>query len=452
MKDDEKQMLRIMIFLITIIIFVLEISPIFLFLKSILTKKVVVLIVLAKLFYELLMWGHYQLGILENASFIHSLIVFILLIPLMFLKKNLLLSAYIINLTLLLQNVSQSVYERFDGSLVNVITMFVHEDKLAFQVYLISERFIVAGLTFMLAWVLAKVFTRFDVISKLVELPMNKKNMIAGICIIVLTICMLEIGPFLLFDDFRYELWQQLIGNAFYFIIPFLAAWLGTYVSNYLRERQISEQAINYAAELERMNDEMKKFKHYYTNMLAGIQEYIQQGDLEGLKKIHIAMSEHLQEIKFQETDIYNELKNVDSEGLRGVLKNKLAQIKAPTRMTLHIPETIRIVSAKDELRLIRYLGILLDNSIEATFGVQDSFIAVGMVEKNQRIEITVVNNGVVEKDRQALNKGRSSKGEGRGIGLASIQEYFSRKKHGYLQIDIQQNTCQVFMVYPLHK
>ncbi|MFK4567010.1 GHKL domain-containing protein [Enterococcus sp. UD-01] len=429
--------------------FILELSPIFIFLKKTLTKREVLILILCKLGYELFLLAHYHLPLFESFPFAHSIYIFVLLIPLYYFTKNLILAALLVDLSLLIKDVCQAIYEYFDHIFYGFISTQIPSERISYYVYSISWRLLVGVSIILFSLALMKLLNYFEIIKKIREIPMDIINICVGSIVILLTICMVEIGVFFIFTDYRYLLWQQLVGSLAYFIVPLLVIWISVYSGKYFNERQTSKQAIIHAQELELASLELRKFKHDYTNMLVGMQEYIKQGNIEGMKEFHEAIKENLNQIEVQESSLYFQLTNMDSAGMRGVVSNKIARAKEDNiSISLHIPEKVKIINSKDELRLVRYLGILLDNSIEAVGKYTDGRISLGIFQEEEKLEIVVINNHIKQENFIAMQHGHSTKGKGRGLGLKSIMDFFRKKKNGYLEIDIKDDTCKITMVY----
>ncbi|MBQ6805836.1 MAG: GHKL domain-containing protein [Lachnospiraceae bacterium] len=86
------------------------------------------------------------------------------------------------------------------------------------------------------------------------------------------------------------------------------------------------------------------------------------------------------------------------------------------------------------EYELVEMLGILLDNAIEALEKVQISkkCLQISVKEEQEKIKVLVANNGVdckKENINRFFDRGYSSKGENRGIGLPKLKYLVDGKK-----------------------
>ena len=76
---------------------------------------------------------------------------------------------------------------------------------------------------------------------------------------------------------------------------------------------------------------------------------------------------------------------------------------------------------------LLRGLGILIDNAIEAV-PEKEGQIRIVLLQEEKELYIAVVNNYAAEPNLNALSaKGYTTKGTGRGTGLSSYRKILSR-------------------------
>ena len=197
-------------------------------------------------------------------------------------------------------------------------------------------------------------------------------------------------------------------------------------------ERQKLEQQKKYIESLERNNNEIRKFKHDFNNIILGLEGYITNNEVDNIK-----LRDYF----------YNNIKDFNTKiELDNIVLSHLNNIKVPSIKNLL---TNKIISAQNndfkvnicieneiddfyvnEMQLSRVLGIFLDNSLEAGLELDDNrFLELIILKVNKTIVIQITNtfkNTNLNID-QINESGYSSKGENRGIGLSSANDIISK-------------------------
>ncbi len=189
------------------------------------------------------------------------------------------------------------------------------------------------------------------------------------------------------------------------------------------------ERLLEYTDNLEMMYTDMQKFRHDYINILLSMSEYIRSRDVEGLstyfdQKI-LPISEGMQNNNYK----LGTLQNVKVQELKGILSSKLIRAQE-----LHIDAVVEAVEPieavnMDSVKLCRCLGIILDNAIEEAVKCESSNLRVALVKRTGGVLIAVANS--CQPDGPELHrifeKGFSTKGTGRGLGLSNLREIVSQ-------------------------
>ena len=203
-------------------------------------------------------------------------------------------------------------------------------------------------------------------------------------------------------------------------------------------EKQKLEQQKKYIESLEKNNNEIRKFKHDFNNIILGLEGYITSNEVNNIK-----LRDYF----------YNNIKNLNTKiELDNIVLSHLNNIKVPSIKNLL---TNKIISAQNndfkvnisvedeidnfyvnEMQLSRILGIFLDNSLEAGLELDNNrFLELIILKVNKTIVIQITNtfkNTNLDID-QINESGYSSKGENRGIGLSSANDIIS--KHNMILI-----------------
>ena len=197
-------------------------------------------------------------------------------------------------------------------------------------------------------------------------------------------------------------------------------------------EKQKLEQQKKYIESLEKNNNEIRKFKHDFNNIILGLEGYITSNEVNNIK-----LRDYF----------YNNIKNLNTKiELDNIVLSHLNNIKVPSIKNLL---TNKIISAQNndfkvnisvedeidnfyvnEMQLSRILGIFLDNSLEAGLELDNNrFLELIILKVHKTIVIQITNTFKnTNLDIDKINEsGYSTKGENRGIGLSSANDIISK-------------------------
>lgn len=198
-------------------------------------------------------------------------------------------------------------------------------------------------------------------------------------------------------------------------------------------EKQKLEQQKKYIESLEKNNNEIRKFKHDFNNIILGLEGYITSNEVDNIK-----LRDYF----------YNNIKNFNTKiELDNIVLSHLNNIKVPSIKNLL---TNKIISAQNndfkvnicvddeinnfyvnEMQLSRILGIFLDNSLEAGLELEHNrFIELIILKANKTIVIQITNTFYnTNLDIDKINEsGYSTKGKNRGIGLSSADDIINKQ------------------------
>lgn len=194
-----------------------------------------------------------------------------------------------------------------------------------------------------------------------------------------------------------------------------LAKWIDRRISTYQ-----NELIQTHYAEVENMYRQMRGWRHDYRNHIQTMKSYAAEGDL-------AAISRYLDEL-----DV--DLKTVDTVIKTGnrmadaILNSKISLARArhiPVNAAAQIPYALHI----SEIDLCVILGNLFDNAIEASLALPEDrrMIRVYMDMKGSQLYISFTNFTAQKKQEKTGGRFRSTKGKGRGFGLARIDAVVER-------------------------
>jgi len=193
-----------------------------------------------------------------------------------------------------------------------------------------------------------------------------------------------------------------------------------------MRNQQIQyERLTEYTENLEQMYTNMQKFRHDYINILLSMSEYIRSRDIDKLEQY---FNNNIMPISMNmKSNTYKlgSLHNLKIQELKGIISSKI--IKA---QEMNIDANVEVVEPVDYINmepvnLCRSVGIILDNAIEEAVHCEQPFVHVALVKKGGSMLIVVSNSSrpTTPELHKIFEKGFSTKGENRGLGLNNLRE-----------------------------
>ena len=180
----------------------------------------------------------------------------------------------------------------------------------------------------------------------------------------------------------------------------------------------------DYIKNLEQLNEKTIAFRHDYKNILSGLSGYLKDGKIEEMKS-YLSEIIHTTDRSLEEQDFaWKELKYIYPLELKGFLYEKMLLTYAQKiKMEVQIDNQFELrCSYMNDI--IRILGIFIDNAIEETANLEDGYIIIMAVNSESGGVFSVINNYKKKPDLALMQqKGYSTKGEGRGMGLYWAEE-----------------------------
>ena len=210
-------------------------------------------------------------------------------------------------------------------------------------------------------------------------------------------------------------------------------------------ENQKLEQQKKYILALEKNNNEIRKFKHDFNNIILGLDGYINNDDFdkEKLKKyFNSTIMNFNNNIELNDI-VIAKLDSIKVSSLKSLITNKvLVAQNNNIDIDINIQGKINDFYT-DEMQLSRVLGILLDNAIEASLELtHDKKIEMNIIQIDKTTDIQISNtfNNTGTPIADFNKEGFSTKGTNRGLGLNSAHE-IANKLNILLNTEIDGNT-----------
>ena len=192
----------------------------------------------------------------------------------------------------------------------------------------------------------------------------------------------------------------------------------------------IAQQQL-YERDLEAIRQEVRAFRHDYKNLLAGLSEQADEGELDQLRAALSELDTGFDRRIGEKIQASTQIGNVRVPQVRSLLLSKLAvmaQKGIDCRLEALYPmERVGM----DVWDFTRCLGILLDNAAEAAAETETPWVEIVLLSQKGRLSLRVSNPyiGAIDPDK-IWTEGFSTKGEGRGLGLPGYQRILEDYPH----------------------
>ena len=193
------------------------------------------------------------------------------------------------------------------------------------------------------------------------------------------------------------------------------------------QQTSLRQQAI-YIEKMEEMQSELRRFRHDFKNMMAGMYLQVKEGDLDAVQTFIQEVTGDFDRQVGGQIRLLNQLGNIRVPEVKSLLLEKLAVMRQEEICceleALSLFETTRMRGTD----LCRCLGILLDNAMDEVRGKKDGRIHLMISSRNGCTTFRIKNTlyGAVDFGRLGT-AGYTTRGNGRGIGLESYGRILKR-------------------------
>ena len=212
----------------------------------------------------------------------------------------------------------------------------------------------------------------------------------------------------------------------------------------YKRNMQEIENYYKYTLQIEKINHEMRKFRHDYVNILSTLSDFIREEDMEGLRDYFHSEILPMQDSMQMNAIKINGIENLHVHEIKGLLTTKILQAQEKNiRISIEVPESIEKIDMPI-INLSRVIGILLDNAIEASEKInEEPLIRIAFI-KNEDTSVTFIVMNKCEPDMPKVHtlfqENFSTKGKNRGLGLSTLKELTDSTTNVLLDTTIDNN------------
>ena len=193
----------------------------------------------------------------------------------------------------------------------------------------------------------------------------------------------------------------------------------------YKRKLQEIEAYYEYTLRIESINNEMRKFRHDYVNILTTLSDYIREDDMPGLRKY---FDEHIVPMKDKlktRSIKMNGIEKLKVREIKGLITTKIIQAQEKRiPISIEVPDEIDRISM-NTVELSRIIGIIVDNAIEASENLEEPLINIAFIDNEEAVTFIVMNkcSDDIPKIHELFEQGFSTKGDNRGLGLSTLKE-----------------------------
>lgn len=207
--------------------------------------------------------------------------------------------------------------------------------------------------------------------------------------------------------------------------------------------RLIKSETLKLEAEQQRFYNEslnstlfnLRRFKHDWKNNLAVINSMLAMNKIDELK---VYMSEL---IDASTHDVNTAIYNIKNAGLFGIITSKINHAKdMGVEVEFEMTGEIEDIPGIKVSELCEVIGIFIDNAIEEASNI-DKKICINIYSHDRFIEISISNSCTSRPDMKLIYEaGVSSKGTGRGMGLAIARKIIGEYKNMQHICDYEDN------------
>ncbi|WP_412989263.1 sensor histidine kinase [Pediococcus siamensis] len=247
----------------------------------------------------------------------------------------------------------------------------------------------------------------------------------------------------------------QAASIVIFMLIIILMSWqMQFFIKTYAVQQNIKDEGIrnqqlhDYLASIEQQYTELRQFKHDYQNIMLSMTELVKHDDRTELQEYlnELKNKKHLNE-SLSKVSI-SELDHLKNETLRGLIIQKFFEArKQGVELVLEI-EQENLLIEKQLVDIVRIVGVLLDNAIEQAEKMPDHKVGCALIKTNDTVEISVENSVTLPFNLQKIfERGYSSKGSNRGLGLANVKELINQNVNFYLDTQLIQQKLRITLI-----
>lgn len=217
-----------------------------------------------------------------------------------------------------------------------------------------------------------------------------------------------------------------------------------------LKDNQLADLT-SYVQQIETMYGELRSFRHDYQNVLISLNESIKTKDLAVIEDTYNTILNKEGIVLEDEHYSLAKLDNLKTLPIKGIISTHVIQAwQKNIPVHLEIDDVIQDEPI-DILDYVRITSILLDNAIEAAEKSENPFLTIVFLKnaEDNEVKLLIENscpNEVIDITK-VFKKGYSTKGKGRGLGLANVQTILQSYMNLSLQTEFQTGVFRQVLI-----
>lgn len=199
-------------------------------------------------------------------------------------------------------------------------------------------------------------------------------------------------------------------------------------------KKRTEAELMNYVQKIESLTLSVRQRQHDFTNMLLSLGGYVYAEDCDQDK-----LKEYFEKICAVNEDEYrifsemSKIRNIQIPELKALIFSKMMQAQDNNvEVDLEINKEVSDTGIEN-LELIRIIGILLDNAIEAAAECDFPSVRLAIIQKEDETTFIVMNTTGNKLALNLISSNASSKGDNRGLGLSIIQKILTKYENKVL-------------------
>lgn len=218
--------------------------------------------------------------------------------------------------------------------------------------------------------------------------------------------------------------------------MSFLSKQIDKQISAY--QRELIE---THYKEVDNMYRKMRTWRHDYRNHIQVMKALAAEGNLAGIQ-------DYLDKLDTDLTTVDTVIKT--GNAMADAILNSKISLAQSKNIPTHVDASIPVKLSMSELDLCCILGNLFDNAIEASLALppEKRLIRVYMDMKGTQLYISFTNFTASAKKEKISGRFATTKGEGHGFGLVSIDTIVSRLD-GYLSRNSEDGAFSTEILIP---
>ncbi len=198
-----------------------------------------------------------------------------------------------------------------------------------------------------------------------------------------------------------------------------------------LEQKELTQQSFyEYTIQLEQMNREIRQVQHDYSNILLAIRGYIEQENMEGLKNYFEKVTSTTQSPSIHSLQ---QLENIQLPELKGLLSAKIVKAHhLSIQINVEVPNIIEHLFI-ESIVLVRLIGILFDNAIEASVQHPTPQIELAILTMSANEQLLIIRNTTIQSYNDIAKifaENYSTKKNNQGLGLYTVQQFVTQHRN----------------------